>query len=134
VDLSIEETVSVFSTSWYKVFLSFPFRLPNSPFKRLGPLQSKSQRKSLQFVVFPRGAFVFRVRPCYAFLWHSLSKRILSSFRGVIGFHFQLITNVCSTGMVRCMYCPYASNGDRDFGNYQNPWSWETTSLFVGAL
>lgn len=45
--LSIMSLASVFSISWYELFLCFPFRLPEFPLRNLGPLQSPGQRKSL---------------------------------------------------------------------------------------
>lgn len=57
----------IFGTSWYELFLSFPFRLPESCSEDPAPPERRPEE------IAP---FVLRLRPHYTFVQHSLSRGI----------------------------------------------------------
>ena len=56
--LSIMSLGSVFSISWYELFLSFPFRLPEFPLRRLDPYRVQARENHSNCCV-PQGCLCF---------------------------------------------------------------------------
>ena len=90
---------SVFSISWYELFLSFPFRLPEFPLRRLDPYRVQARENHSNCCV-PQGCLCFQafstLHASAAFIIQRNprgSLRITYCFGG-IGSHFQLVTNL----------------------------------------
>lgn len=97
--LSIVSFGSVFSTSWYGLFLSFPFRLPKFPLRRLDPYRVQARGNHSNCCV-PQGCLCFQasstlhISAAFIIQRNPRGSLEIAYCLGEIGSHCQLMTNL----------------------------------------